>query len=74
MGLMILGGVAFAENGIYFTKVVVNNDSTSSQAVIRLSSNELDKEDMERLTVMFKKAQDELKANKVVLKIENISQ
>ena len=71
---MILSGVVFAENKIYFTEVVANNDSKSSKTVISLSSNELSKEDMDRLTVMFKKAQDDFKANKVVLKIENISQ
>lgn len=74
IGLMILSGVVFAENKIYVTAIVEDNDSKTLTTHITLSSNELNKEDMERLNEIFKKAQEEFKTNKIVLTIENKSQ
>ncbi|WP_323585348.1 hypothetical protein [Aliarcobacter butzleri] len=72
IGLMILKGIVFAEdkNYIYFKAIIVNNDN-KKEAIISLSSNKLDKEDMRKLGEMLKIAEDEFKAQKVILEKAN---
>lgn len=72
IGLMILKEIIFAEdkNYIYIKAIIVNNDN-KREAIISLSSNELDKEDMKKLGEMLKLAEDEFKASKVILEKAN---
>lgn len=72
IGLMILKEIIFAEdkNYIYIKAIIVNNDN-NREAIISLSSNELDKEDMKKLGEMLKLAEDEFKASKVILEKAN---
>ncbi len=69
LGLMVVAGSLFAENKIYFKEIITNGDE-KDKVVISLSSYELNKDDMDRLTIMIEKAQKEFSADKVIIQFD----